>query len=103
MNVRNIKRVFKLPTHKYIEVKMFIIFLCMHGFAALKSEIDWFDFINISVRAAVHCVTSTMKILYPPLKSSEHNAGSGILIFLNAKKKKKKKKKKKTLQKICCS
>jgi len=37
---------------------MFTIFLCMHGFAALK-----FDFINISVRAAVHCVTSTMKIL----------------------------------------
>jgi hypothetical protein len=57
----------------------------MHGFAALKFEIHWFDFINISVRAAVHCVTSTMKILCSPLKSGEHNAGSGILIFLYAK------------------
>jgi len=57
----------------------------MHGFATPKFEIHWSDFINISVRAAVHCVTYTVKILCPPLKSREHNAGSGILIILNTK------------------
>jgi len=73
---------------------MFIIFLCMHGFAALKFEIHWFDFTNISVKSC----SALCDIYHENIMSTAQIQGTqcrvrnfDLLICKN------------TPQKICCS